>query len=109
MPPLQAAAALDALTWLVLVPMLEAAEADPARRSFWKHVFLTFESYNVGPQGPFPAVFLFSLSLLPCFFFHLAGSGPRPPEPACACLLPTHLAHAAAALALLCTLCLPCR
>ncbi len=109
MPPLQAAAALDALTWLVLVPMLEAAEADPARRSFWKHVFLTFESYNVGPQGPFPAVFLFHF---PCFlasFLNLAGSGPRPPEPACACLLPTHLAHAAAAPAPLCTLCLPCR
>lgn len=47
-PLLQAAAAADALTWLVLVPMLKASEADPARRVFWKRVFLTFESYNVG-------------------------------------------------------------
>jgi hypothetical protein len=41
---------IDCVTWLVLVPMLVAAEQDPARKSYWLDVYHNFESYNVG--GP---------------------------------------------------------
>ncbi len=66
----QASAALDALTWLVLVPM-ENAAAGPASRAFWHAVHHSFESHNVGlhtaerprPRGFFP---------LCCFWFAAA-------------------------------------
>lgn len=43
----QASVTLDLLTWLVLVPM-ENAAADPASRAFWHALHHSFESYNVG-------------------------------------------------------------
>lgn len=66
----QASAALDALTWLVLVPM-ENAAAGSASRAFWHAVHHSFESHNVGlhtaerprPRGFFP---------LCCFWFAAA-------------------------------------
>lgn len=37
---------IDSLTWLVLVPMLKAAERDPERAAMWHSVHHNFESYN---------------------------------------------------------------
>jgi hypothetical protein len=46
-------AVIDSVTWLVLVPMLVAAEQDPARKSYWLDVYHNFESYNVGGVPPY--------------------------------------------------------
>lgn len=43
-PILQASAVLDAMNWLVLVPMLEAAKQDSGRRAYWRGVHHNFES-----------------------------------------------------------------
>ncbi|KAI3425966.1 hypothetical protein D9Q98_007935 [Chlorella vulgaris] len=37
---------IDSLTWLVLVPMLKAAERDPERAAMWHSAHHNFESYN---------------------------------------------------------------
>jgi hypothetical protein len=50
---LQMVAVIDSVTWLVLVPMLVAAEQDPARKSYWLDVYHNFESYNVGGVPPY--------------------------------------------------------
>lgn len=38
---------VDAMTWLVLVPLLESGGQDPARRAYWHAVHHNWESYNV--------------------------------------------------------------
>lgn len=81
--------------------MLEAAETDPARRTFWKGVFLTFEGYNVGSaRGPPFHLLLFSL---PCclaalrFPFLMRSTCPlRVPASSCPPTSPTAV-HAAPA------------
>ena len=40
-------AVVDAMTWLVLVPLLESGGQDPARRAYWHAVHHNWESYNV--------------------------------------------------------------
>lgn len=47
MPALQTVAVVDAMTWLVLVPLLEDGGQDPARKAYWHAVHRNWESYNV--------------------------------------------------------------